>query len=256
MQKEINKLNDELKLRKYSDQTIRNYNLIISNFIKSKKTPKEYLISKTDSSNSTMRSTYFVLKFYYNHVLNKKFSHEIPLVKKSQKLPIVLSKEEINKMVNLTNNLKHKLILSFLYYAGLRLDEVINLKYKDLDFDRKLIHLKITKGKKERIIFLHEKLIEMLNFYKENKDLLFASNLNQKYNKRSIQEIVKNAAIKSNIKKRVSPHTLRHSFATHLLEAGADIRYIQSLLGHKDLRTTQIYTQVADKNIINLANLL
>ena len=252
----LDKLNKELNLRKYSQQTKKSYLNTIEKFLKSKKTTKEFLILKTEKSNSTIRNNYFALKFFYNYVLNKEFNEKIPLVKNLTKLPVILSKEEVNSIIKLTTNLKHKLIISFLYYAGLRLDEVRNLRWSDLDFDRKLIHLKITKGGKERVIFLHQNLIRLLNLYQNNNDLLFNSNFNKKYNQRTIQEIVKKASLRAKIKKKVSPHTLRHSFATHLLEAGADIRYIQQLLGHKDLKTTQIYTHVANKNIKNLAGLI
>ncbi|RLI99552.1 MAG: integrase, partial [Candidatus Aenigmatarchaeota archaeon] len=181
----------------------------------------------------------------------------LPLAKKSLKLPLVLSREEINKMIEVTTNIKHKLVLMCLYFAGLRLDEVRNLKWQDIDFDRDIIHVKTTKGEKERVVFLHSKLKEMLEIYGVNKQgLVFISQRGRKYNKRTIQQIVKNTAKKAGIKKMVTPHTLRHSFATHLLEAGADIRYIQQLLGHKSLRTTQIYTHVASKDIKKLANLL
>ena len=128
---------------------------------------------------------------------------------------------------------------------------------KKVDFERKTIQLKIAKGEHQRTIFLHEKLIEHLNKFKVHREgLIFESNRGKKYSKGTIQKIVKNSVKKAKINKRVSPHTLRHSFATHLLEAGADIRYIQKLLGHKNLQTTQIYTHVANKDIKNLANLI
>ncbi|MEM2916624.1 MAG: tyrosine-type recombinase/integrase [Candidatus Woesearchaeota archaeon] len=155
------------------------------------------------------------------------------------------------------NNWKHKLVIMFLYYAGLRLDEVRNLKWEDVDFDREIIHLKTAKGDKERIVFLHKKLIDMLKMYGTKEEgPIFVSQREGKYNKRTIQQIVKFASKKVGIKKKITPRTLRHSFATHLLESGADIRYTQQLLGHKDLKTTQIYTHVANKDIKKLANLL
>jgi len=160
------------------------------------------------------------------------------------------------EMIDKTKNIKHKLVLMFLYYVGLRLSEVINLRWENLDFDRKIIHIKKAKGEKERIVFLHKKLEELLREIGIKDSLVFISERGNKYNKRTIQQIVKNAARKTGIKKKVSPHTLRHSFATHLLEAGADIRYIQQLLGHKSLQTTQIYTHVANKDITKLADLL
>jgi len=120
-----------------------------------------------------------------------------------------------------------------------------------------VIHLKQAKGEKERIVFLHGRLKETLIDYGIRKSgLVLISERGKRYNERTIQQIVKKAARKAGIKKKVTPHTLRHSFATHLLEAGANIRYIQQLLGHKNLRTTQIYTHVANKDIKRLANLL
>ena len=147
--------------------------------------------------------------------------------------------------------------MMFLYYAGLRLDESRNLSWRDIDFDREIIHLKTTKGDKERRVFLHKRLIETLESIGiKESGWIFLSQRGSKYNKRTIQQIVKNASRKVGIKKNITPHTLRHSFATHLLESGADIRYIQQLLGHKDLKTTQIYTHIANKDIKNLAELL
>jgi site-specific recombinase XerD len=254
----IQKLNDELKLRKYSAKTIQLYSDVIERYLRSRKIPKDFLLSRSNKSRSTMRVHYFALKFYSEKVLNKKFDEDIPLAKKDKKLPLVLNKDEIQKMIDVTYNLKHKLVLMFLYYAGLRLDEARNIRWTDMDFERMIIHLKITKGGKERIVFLHQRLMNSLKVYGVmDNGLIFTPDSGaSKYNSRTIQQIVKNAAGKAGIRKHVTPHTLRHSFATHLLEAGADIKYIQKLLGHKDIRTTQIYTHVANKDIIKLANLL
>ncbi|MEM2956567.1 MAG: tyrosine-type recombinase/integrase [Candidatus Pacearchaeota archaeon] len=253
----IGKLIEEIKLRRYSYQTGKSYISIVKDFLSSGKTPREFLLSYSTKSKSTMRSAYFALKFFHENVLNTGFEEKLPLARKSLKLPLVLSKEEINKMIEATNNLKHKLVIMILYYAGLRLDEVRNLKWEDVDFDREIIHLKTAKGDKERIVFLHKKLIYMLKMYGTREEgPIFVSQREGKYNKRTIQQIVKSASQKAGINKNITPHTLRHSFATHLLESGADIRYIQQLLGHKDLKTTQIYTHVANKDIKKLANLL
>ena len=253
----ISKLLEEIKLRKYSPETGKTYIYIVEEFLKSGKEPRDFLLNYTKKSRSSMRNVYFALKFFYEHVLNKKFNEKIPLAKSSTKLPVVLSKEEIIKMIEITKNCKHKLVLTFLYYAGLRLSEVINVQWNDLDFERGLIHLKKTKGERERIIFLHEKIREMLKWNEiQQNGLVFISERGNKYNKRTIEMIVKHAAKKVGINKKVTPHTLRHSFATHLLEAGADIRYIQQLLGHKNLQTTQIYTHVANKDIQRIAKLL
>ncbi len=253
----LSRLSEEVKLRRYSSQTGKSYISVVNAFLTSGKTPRELLLSYSAKSKSTMRSVYFALKFFHENVLNTQFKETLPLARKSLKLPLVLSKEEVNKMIDSTNNLKHKLVIMLLYYAGLRLDETRNIKWQDIDFDREIIHLKTAKGDKERIIFLHKKLIDALRMYgTEEEGPIFVSQRNGKYNKRTIQQIIKLASKKVGIKKNVTPHTLRHSFATHLLEAGADIRYIQQLLGHKDLKTTQIYTHVANKDIKKLAKLL
>ena len=253
----IEKLVEEMKLRRYSQQTCKSYTSIVKNFLISGKTPREFLLDYTTKSKSTMRSAYFTLKFLYENVLNITFEEKLPLARKSLKLPIVLGKEEVNKMIDFTNNLKHKLLIMFLYYAGLRLDEARNLKWQDIDFDRETIHLKNAKGDKDRVIFFHKKLIDALRVYGTKKEgQIFVSKKEGKYNQRTIQQIIKSASKKAGIKKKVTPHTLRHCFATHLLEAGADIRYIQQLLGHKDLKTTQIYTHMANKDIKKLADML
>jgi len=254
---ELERLKKELEIRKYSRRTIEKYNYYVRIFQQSNKTPREFIEHNLQKSRSTIRTIYFAIKFYYENVLNKKFEEKIPLVKKKVVLPDVLSKKDVLEMINKTENLQHKLIIMFLYYAGLRLHEVQNLKWENLDFDRKTIQLKIAKGEHQRVVFLHDKLIEDLNNFKIPRiGLVFESNRGKKYSEETIQAIVKNSAKKASIEKKVHPHMLRHSFATHLLEAGADIRYIQKLLGHKSLQTTQIYTHVANKDLNNLSKLI
>ena len=253
----LNKLSEEFRLRKYSRQTEKSYISIIKNFINSESTPREFLLKYSDKSRSSIRSAYFALKFFHENVLKQKFDENIPLAKNKSKLPIVLNKDEINSMFESTLNLKHRLVLMFLYYTGIRLNELVNLKWEDIDFQRGTIHLKTAKGEKERVIFFHEKLKSFIEYFNLKKEsFVFISNLGKKYDKRTVQLIVRNAAKKAGVGKRVTPHTLRHSFATHLLEAGADIRHIQKLLGHTNLQTTQIYTHVANKDIKKLANLI
>lgn len=253
----ITKLSEELRLRKHSKQTEKAYLSIVNAFIRSGLQPREFLLRQSDKSRSSMRSTYFALKFFYENALKQKLDEEIPLAKNKGKLPTVLSKEEVMAMIDKTLNLRHRLIIMFLYYSGIRLNELINIRWEDIDFDRGIIHLKIAKGEKERIIFLHRKLNDFIGYFNLRKeDYVFMSSLGKKYDERTIQMIVKNTAGKAGIKKRVTPHTLRHSFATHLLEGGADIRHIQKLLGHSSLQTTQIYTHVANKDIKKLADLL
>src|SRR3989338_1439731 len=216
----IGKLIEEVKLRRYSHQTGKSYIPIVKNFLASGKSPREFMLSYTTKSKSTMRSAYFALKFFHENVLNIKFEEKLPLARKSLKLPLVLSKEEIIKMIDSTNNLKHKLVIMFLYYAGLRLDEARNLKWQDLDFDREVIHLKTAKGDKERVVFLHKRLVEVLNMFgKKETGLIFVSQRDEKYNKRTIQQIIKSSTKKAGIKKNATPHTLRPSFAFFLIPA-------------------------------------
>ncbi len=253
----VGRLIEEIKLRKHSFQTGKAYISVVKEFLNSGKPPREFLLGHADKSSPRMRSIYFALKFFYENVLNEKFNERMPLAKKSLRLPVVLSREEISKMFEATGNIKHRLVLMMLYYGGMRLSEVISLKWGDIDFERKVIHIKAAKGGKDRVVFLHDNLKDTLIMNKTGNDgMILISERGKKYNKRTIQLIVMNASEKAGIRKRASPHTLRHSFATHLLEGGADIRYIQSLLGHKNLQTTQIYTHVANKDIKKLANLL
>ena len=260
MQKEkgaFEKLEQELQLRKHSKKTEEKYKFYINKFLQSGQSPKGFIYSYSNQSRNTLRTIYFAIKFYYENVLNKHFEEKIPLAKKKTILPEVLNKTEIEKLFDVCENLQHRLVLMFLYYAGLRMNEMINLKWENLDFERKIIQLKIAKGEHQRVIFLHEKLIQALEESKMPRHgLIFESNRGKKYSQGSIGKIVRNNALKAEIQKRVHPHTLRHSFATHLLEAGADIRYIQKLLGNKSLQTTQVYTHIANKDIKNLANLI
>ena len=256
----LDRLIEELRLRKYSKLTEKAYISLVKSFVESGLEPREFLLRYTEKSRSSIRSAYFALKFFYENVLRQRFNERIPLAKNKGRLPVVLNKEEVNRIFEVTLNLKHRLVLMFLYYMGIRLNEIINLRWSDIDFERDIIHLKVAKGEKERVIFLHDKLknfIEYFNLKKDKKEgFVFLSNLGKKYDKRTIQMIVRNAAKKAGIGKRVTPHTLRHSFATHLLEGGADIRYIQKLLGHANLQTTQVYTHIANKDIRNISKLL
>lgn len=257
LQPYLTKLIEELRLRKYSPKTEKAYQSVIQKYIHSEKTPRNFLLQYTEHSNSALRSVYFALKFFQETVLGEQFDEKLPLAKKAGKLPVVLNKEEVAKLFHVTLNLKHRLALMLLYYTGMRLHEIVHLQWEDFDFSRDTVHLKTTKGNKQRVVFLHEKLKYLIqSFALQGQGLVFHSNRRTAYNQRSIQMIVRQAARKAGITKRVTPHTLRHSFATHLLEGGADIRLIQTLLGHKSLQTTQIYTHVANRELLQVAKLL
>lgn len=253
----LTKLSEEFRLRKYSRRTGKAYTYIISRFLHSGKSPRDFLLQHAENSSSNLRSVYFALQFFYTNILRRPFEEPLPLAKDVSKLPQVLNREEIKSLFDTTLNIKHRFVLMLLYYTGIRLHEIINLRWEDFDFVRDTIHLKVTKGSTDRVLFLHEKLKQFIHdFGLQKSGPVFLSTREQKYNQRTIQMIVRHAARKAGISKRVTPHTLRHSFATHLLEAGADIRSIQTLLGHKNLATTQIYTHVANKDMKRLADLL
>ena len=250
----------ECRLKGYSQKTIDNYLHHIKKFVSSGKLPRDFLLEliSKDNSDETVRSAGFAIKFYLNTI--KKDSSEIqdilnnlPNFKREKKLPVILSKEEIEMLISATKNINHRLIIQIGYSAGLRVSEIINLKWQDIDFDRNLIHLKRAKGKKDRIVMLSLKVKDgLINLTPNKEGYVFLTNRDGKYTPRTIQKIIENAATKVGIRKSITPHTLRHSFATHLLENGTDIRYIRDLLGHSDISTTLIYTKVSNKNIRNI----
>jgi site-specific recombinase XerD len=255
----IGKLMEEVKLRKYSYKTGHLYVSMVRRWLLSGQSARDFILSYSDASASTMRIANFSLRFFHENVLHKPFPEDIPLAGKDAKLPTVLSRDEAKAMLAGTENAKHRAVLGALYYAGLRLSEAIGLEWEDLDFGRGVIHVRNAKGRKDRMVFLHPELKSLLDAYKPEgrEGLVFVSGYSGgKYTPKSVQLVVKDAAARARIKKNVTPHTLRHSFATHLLEGGADIRYIQKLLGHKDLKTTQIYTHVAETDMSRLAGML
>jgi site-specific recombinase XerD len=176
---------------------------------------------------------------------------------KPKQLPEVLSLEEVKALLGTTENLKHKTLLSLVYSAGLRIGEAINLKIGDIDSKRMLIHIKNAKGKKDRYTLLSQQFLELLREYYlayKPKDYLFEGQNGGQYTNSSAQKVLQKALSKTDIRKKVTLHTLRHSFATHLLENGTDLRYIQALLGHANPKTTMIYTHVSEASVRKIKN--
>ncbi|NJX16749.1 tyrosine-type recombinase/integrase [Tamlana crocina] len=176
---------------------------------------------------------------------------------KEKKLPTVLSLDEVKQLIDAVSNLKHKAFLALIYSAGLRVGEAINLRPNDIDSKRMLIHIKSAKGKKDRYTILSATLLELLRMYYKAyrpKNFLFEGQSGGAYSHASAQRILKKARYKTGLKKQITLHTLRHSFATHLLENGTDLRYIQQLLGHNSPKTTMIYTHVSERSIRNIRN--
>jgi len=189
------------------------------------------------------------IKFYYEMVMNmpnRFYNIERPI--KEEKLPVVLSKKEVASLLSGIHNIQHRCMVSLLYAAGLRLSELLKLKITGIDSDRMLIRVKGAKGNKDRYTILSRSLLKDLRQYYlqyRPKELLFEGPMGDRYSDTSVRKIVKRAAQRVGIRKTVGPHTLKHSFATHLLEDGTDLRYIQTLLGHNSSKTTEIYTHVA-----------
>ena len=255
----------KLELKQYSLNTARTYINMFEIFINHYKELELTKIDENDirsylqlmvqqnKSNSYINQMINSIKFYYEVVLempNRFYSVERP--RKTESLPKVISLEEVQQIIKNTNNIKHKCIVSLLYSAGLRRNELLCLKLEDIDSKRMVITVKNGKGNKDRLTILSPSVLENLRIYFKvwrPKTYLFEGQKGEQYTATSVLRIIDNAAKKAKIRKKVTPHMLRHSFATHLLENGTDLRYIQVLLGHSSTKTTEIYTQVAINNI-------
>lgn len=247
-----------MKLRGFSNLTIKNYLHYNQNFLNFSKKDietveesdlKEYLaflISDRKLKPATVNLARCSLKFFYDDVLQKNLFARIKTVKSEKKIPVVLTPQEIQKLLAEIKNSRNRLMIAFIYASGLRVSELVNLRYQDIDLNERVATIKAGKGKKDRLVILSPKLCRKLLKTAKNankQDLVFP------ISKRYVQKIVSNAAKKAKIQKRVFCHALRSSFATHLLERGTDIRVIQELLGHANLSTTQIYTKVSKEFI-------
>jgi len=266
MQIELQKTERELRIKSYSSKTIKSYLYGLREYFSFKndnytKLNQEnirnfLLYCETRQISPQSRNLFLnAIKFYYRNVLKNTWKIEIQSAKKSKSLPVVLSRSEIKKILQSLTNTKHKLLLSLAYGAGLRVSEVIALKVQDLDLEEMTIHIKQAKGQKDRISVLPEKLAKDLKNLvagKSKNNHVFASERGGKLTTRTAQKVFENALKKTEIKKGASFHSLRHSFATHLLENGVDIRYVQELLGHQNIRTTQRYTQVTNPKLKNI----
>jgi site-specific recombinase XerD len=220
---------------------------------------KDYLLylKSKNYSNTSLNSVISALKFYYGQMLHRKLFFNIRRPKKEKFLPIVLTRQQIIKIINSASNLKHKLLLSLLYGSGLRVSEVVKIKISHLDLATHSLLVKDGKGNKDRHTLLSSISIKFLNLYlpklASGQEYLFSGAGDRSHlSQRSAQKIFETAVAKSGINTQASCHSLRHSFATHLLESGVDIRYIQKLLGHSNIKTTEIYTQVAHNFLENI----
>jgi len=262
----LKQTSQELKLRNYSFKTIKTYLGCLREYFDFKKfnlekideeNIKQFLLNKQSKNYSSQTINLYLntIKFFYREVLKIPQKINLKFAKRSKKLPIVLSREEIKNTIDVITNPKHKLIISLAYGAGLRISEAVNLKVKDINLEELTIHLKNAKGKKDRITIFPEKIkndLQNLITGKNLNDYLFESERGGKLTERTAQKVFENVLRGADIKKDATFHSLRHSFATHLLENGVDVRYVQELLGHQNIRTTQIYTQVTNPKLKNI----
>ena len=262
---------DKLKELRYSNNTIKVYTDLFGEFINYYETFEisnisesmivdfiRYLVNERNVSTSYQNQSINAIKFYYEKVSRgPRKIYQIDRPRKEKILPEVLSTEEVAAILKSINNLKHKAIIMTIYSAGLRISELTNLRIKDIDSKRMQIRVEQGKGKKDRYTLLGNKTLETLRIYvKEYKprEWLFEGANGGQYSTRSVQNILKNALTKVGINKDISVHSLRHSFATHLLESGTDLRYIQELLGHASSKTTEIYTHITTKGFDQIKN--
>lgn len=261
----IDELRREMISRRYSQKTVKAYLHYNEDLLKfTEKSPEEvtnrnvkdylfHLVDDSGVSTSTLNIAINALKFYYGEILKQRFVYEIKRPKKEKKLPVVLSQGEVFQIISSVSNIKHKAILMRVYSSGLRVSEVVKLRSDDIDAERKLIHIRGAKGKKDRYTMLSDVAMGTLRIYMQtnsSKSWLFpGQKVDSHITTRTVQKIFEDTVKNVGIEKEVSVHSLRHSFATHLLESGTDLRYIQELLGHKSSKTTEIYTHVSNKDI-------
>ena len=263
-----------LILKAYSPSTIRTYSNELVQFLHAIKNQpagsftvprlKDYLqycFVTLKLSEATLHSRINALKFYYEQVLGQeKFFWEIPRPKKPDQLPKLLNAEELRKLFNALTNKKHKAMLFTAYSAGLRVSEIVNLKISHIDSTQMQIFIERAKGKKDRYVNLSPVLLDILRTYikgyqpRPRKYLFESEQTLDAYPTRTIQQIFTNAKNKAGIQKEVGIHSLRHSFATHLLDKGTDIRFIKDLLGHFDIKTTERYLHVSNHKLVNIVS--
>ncbi len=273
IQQIINQTLSELRLRNFSPQTIKAYLYGLKDFLKFLELKysinnydfsrpniadiKEFLLIKHDRNLAPQTINLFLqsIKFFYREVIKTNYPIDISFAKRSRKLPTVLSRREISTILHAVKNPKHRLMLALAYGSGLRVSEVVKLKTENIDFERGIIFVHKAKGDRDRMTLLPEKITTDLKrfLFRRNKDLyVFESNRGGKLTTRTAQKIFEEAIKRADVQKTATFHSLRHSFATHLLENGTDIRYVQELLGHSNIRTTQMYTRVMATKIMSI----
>jgi len=267
----ITKFLSLLEVKRYSKNTQKTYIQAISQFLEyfSKTDPSkinnedifryiEHKIKDNKISFSTQKGIVGAIKLFYKYVYNRNIKIDYIYPDRQElKLPKVLAIEDIKKILNSIQNLKHKTLISTIYSCGMRISEALNIKISDIDSKRMMVRIENSKGNRDREVMLSQNLLMLLReYYKvyKPKKYIFEGQKGGKYTARSAENILKKALKDSKINKNASLHTLRHSYATHLIEQGTDIRIVQELLGHKNIKTTQIYTHITDIRKLKVKN--
>ena len=265
----LDKLATELKIRGFSQKTIDSYLLHNQKFLEFvNKTPeqveeqdiKNYLVYLISDKNYKPRSSSLALsslKFFYYNILNKKIMENIKLPKLDKKIPVVLTNEEVKTLLNVIDNEKHRILISLMLSSGLRVGEAVSIKLEDINFEEKILAVKSNKGKKDHITIVSNKILDDIKNYLKNREDKNSYLFNIRDSHVTIklaQKVIKQAAKKANLSKRVFCHALRSTFATNLLNKGVSLRYIQALLGHSTPATTEINTKVAVDELKKIKN--
>jgi len=262
----IRRLQEQMRIAGYSQRTMKAYSLCAKKIYEYFKKPLSQIserefesflakLAQKNYSPYTLNLYHASLKYIFKKIYRLPFRFRFPYAKRHKKLPVVLSRKELDSLITSIRNTKHKTLIALSYGAGLRVSEVVSLKVKDVDLHELVIHLKQAKGGKDRITIIPEKLkkdLQNMLAGKSGLDYVFASERGGKLTTRTAQKVFKNSLKKTGIKKQATFHSLRHSFATHLLENGVDVRYVQELLGHANIRTTQVYTKVTNPSLKNI----
>lgn len=261
MDHDIDIFRKQMELRNYSPRSMKSYIGVIAAVLGHLKMPfqecsqqqiEEYFLKRRGDGIAprTLHVAINAIKTFSRLVYNRPMRFQISFPKLPQRLPVILSRIEIDRILEQVKNHKHWLMIALAYGAGLRVSEVVNLCVADLDFDRALLHVKEGKGKKDRMTLLPQKLRDHLLMWVRMRPisgLVFESERGGRFSTRSLQKVFERSCLAAGITKQVTFHSLRHSFATHVLENGTDIRFIQQLLGHSNIKTTLIYTHVTDR---------
>ncbi|HLD58398.1 MAG TPA: site-specific tyrosine recombinase/integron integrase [archaeon] len=260
----LERFRQELVISGYSSRTTKMYLLYVKEFFEN--TPKKvteierqdivsFLAGKKErnASNATVSLVHSALKFFFEKILKNKVMQEIPPPKREKHLPSVLTRPEVRALIKAAKKKRSRLIIELLYSSGLRVSEAVKMQLEDLNMKEHIAKVRGGKGNKDRIVILSKDWIKKYKKYlakrKIKSPFVFAKKNSQPFSTDAVQRLVKKSAKRAGIQKKVTPHTLRHSHATHLLEAGENIRTIQELLGHSSLATTQIYTHVSLENL-------